>query len=257
MPQISIIIATYNSGRTIRVALDSVYNQQFQDWECIIVDGASKDDTLQIVEEFEKMDFRFRHISEPDNGIYDAFNKGWKMASGKWIYYLGSDDTLVNDGLSQLALELDDKYAVVTGDVFLHRIDGSVRKHISKGFFGCHQGVFMQRNTLKEMGGFDEQYKIIADYDLMVRTYKAGYAAKNIRTFVANFFVGGASQKLKSQWGVMKELYLIDKRNKMRPFPLLNAIRSFLLTILIQLCWNMIAFLRRYNMKSITCYFVK
>ena len=77
---VSIIVATYNSDKTLRQALDSVLNQSYQDWECIVVDGASKDSTIDIVKEYVSKDSRFRYISEPDNGIYDAFNKGWKMA---------------------------------------------------------------------------------------------------------------------------------------------------------------------------------
>ncbi len=69
-------------------ALDSVLNQSYQDWECIVVDGASKDNTIGIVKEYVSKDARFRYISEPDHGIYDAFNKGWKMAKGQWVMYL-------------------------------------------------------------------------------------------------------------------------------------------------------------------------
>ena len=99
---VSIIIATYNSGKTLRRALDSVLNQSYQDWECIVVDGASKDNTIAIVKEYVKKDSRFRYISEPDHGIYDAFNKGWKMAKGEWVMYLGSDDEYTKDGIKAL-----------------------------------------------------------------------------------------------------------------------------------------------------------
>lgn len=75
---VSIVIATYNSKKTLRRALDSVKNQSYQDWECVIVDGASKDGTVEIIKEYKNKDFRFRYISEPDNGIYDAFNKDGK-----------------------------------------------------------------------------------------------------------------------------------------------------------------------------------
>ena len=98
-PLISIIIATYNAEETLHDALESVLNQSFQDWECLVVDGASKDNTVKIIEEFCKHDKRFRFISEPDKGIYDAFNKGWRMAKGEWIYYLGADDLLLKDAL--------------------------------------------------------------------------------------------------------------------------------------------------------------
>lgn len=99
---VSIIIATYNSEKTLRRALDSVLNQSYQDWECIVVDGASKDNTIGIVKEYVKKDSRFRYISEPDHGIYDAFNKGWKMAKGEWVMYLGSDDRLTTNGFSEV-----------------------------------------------------------------------------------------------------------------------------------------------------------
>lgn len=77
--KITIVIATYNAENYIEKALNSVLAQKYLNWECLIIDGASKDKTLSIIEEFEKKDSRIRHISEKDNGIYDAFNKGWKM----------------------------------------------------------------------------------------------------------------------------------------------------------------------------------
>ena len=82
LPKITIVIATYNSEKTLAVAMESVLNQTFQDWECLVVDGASTDSTVSIVEEFIRVDKRFRLISEPDKGIYDAFNKGWRNAMG-------------------------------------------------------------------------------------------------------------------------------------------------------------------------------
>ena len=229
MPKVSIIIATYNSGRTVRAALESVYSQTFQDWECIVVDGASKDDTLGIVKEYCNKDNRFRYISEKDHGIYDAFNKGWKMAKGEWIHYLGSDDTLTFDGMSKVVAELDDTYTIVTGDVYIHRVDGTIREQQYNGYFGCHQGVLMQRKTIAALGGFDECYHIMADYDLMVRNFRAGNKVKNVRSVVANFTVGGESQKISSQWKKMKERYEINKRSGVKKFPLLHSFYVFCL----------------------------
>ena len=157
MPKISIIIATYNSGRTLRAALESVHGQTFQNWECIIVDGASKDDTIDIVKEYCAKDSRFRYISEPDHGIYDAFNKGWRMAKGEWVHYLGSDDTLTPNGMSVVAAELDDTYAIVTGNVYLHRVDGTVK---------------------------EQQYKIIQNTNAMSDDYHVGIRdVRDIKTF--------------------------------------------------------------------------
>lgn len=224
---ISIIIPTYNSGASINAALQSVKQQLFQDWECIVVDGASKDNTLDIVKSYCEDDTRFRYISEKDNGIYDAFNKGWKLAKGEWVYYLGSDDTLTEDGMAVVAKELDNDFAVVTGDVNIIRGDGSVRPFISKGYLCCHQGVVMQRKVLEEANGFDEQYRIIADHDLLAKVEKAGKSIKNVHVFLANFSTAGASSKLSYQFKVMKETYRIDKKYGLIKYPFLNALYIF------------------------------
>src|ERR1700722_16529958 len=92
---LSIIIPTYNSQNTILTALQSIVKQSFDDFEIIIVDGLSNDDTVTIVKNFQ--DDRIKIISELDNGIYDAMNKGIDRAKGDWLYFLGSDDRLYND----------------------------------------------------------------------------------------------------------------------------------------------------------------
>lgn len=211
--KVSIIIATYNSGKTLRIALDSVLNQKFQDWECIVVDGASKDDTVKIVEEYEQKDARFRHISEPDHGIYDAFNKGWRMAKGEWIHYLGSDDRLTEVGFAELMEETHDDVDVVTGDVWIEKVDGTIKANLSEGFYGCHQGKLVIRSVMERMNGFDEQYRILADKDLMVRMEKAGIRVKNIRSMVSYFAMDGASQSIKGEWKRYKERVRIHKSN--------------------------------------------
>lgn len=226
-PRLSIIIATYNSGKTINTALRSVMEQDYQDWECIIVDGASKDDTIEIVKEYETKDSRFRHISEPDRGIYDAFNKGWRLARGEWIHYLGSDDSLTKEGMAQVAKELDENYAVVTGDVYIHKIDNTIKPQLCEGFRGCHQGVLMQRKVFDIVGGFDEKYKIMADYELLLRVANSGFSVKNVRSFLAFFTMGGESQRIKTQWQKMWERYHINKKYHTVSFPLYNSLYVF------------------------------
>ena len=216
---VSIIIATYNSGRTLRTALQSVLSQTFQDWECIIVDGASTDETISIVKEFEAKDSRFRHISEPDNGIYDAFNKGWEMAKGEWIHYLGDDDRLTKDGIEVLMKQNINDVEVVTGHCYIEKIDGTIKPNYSVGFGGCHQGKLTRRSVLKKYAGFDIHYHVLADKDLMLRMEKGGVNVLNVDTFVAYFSMTGMSQKLKGLYSRSNEYYLICKNNKMsRPF---------------------------------------
>ena len=224
-PKVTIVIASYNSGKTIGKALQSVKNQSFQDWECLVVDGASKDETVGIVEEFAKKDNRFRCVSESDRGIYDAFNKGWRNANGKWIYYLGSDDLIEREGLQLLMKEEDDSYAILSGYTRLVRLDGTERI-VKPGLpkFGIHQGMVMRRDVMEQLGGFDEKYRIQADYDLMVRIINAGHDMKIVEGIVGNFVIGGTSQSINSQWKYFLERYEIDKKYRLLDHPFIEAL---------------------------------
>lgn len=210
---VSIIIATYNSGKTLNAALDSVLKQKYQDWECIVVDGASKDNTMDLVKMYAEEDCRFRYISEPDKGIYDAFNKGWKMARGEWIHYLGSDDRLTHDGIADLMAEPTEGADLISGNCYIEKIDGTIKCSISKGFQGCHQGKLIRKVTLERFNGFDVRYPIFADSDLHIRMEKANVKYKNIDTYVAYFAMSGISQDLDKLIKRTKERYEIYKKN--------------------------------------------
>lgn len=221
---VSIIIATYNSGKTLNAALDSVLKQKYQDWECIVVDGASKDNTMDIVKMYAATDCRFRYISEPDKGIYDAFNKGWKMAQGEWIHYLGSDDRLTPNGIADLMAVPTDGIELISGHCYIEKIDGTVKCSISKGFQGCHQGKLVRRDTLERFAGFDIRYPIFADSDLHIRMEKACVKYKNVDTYVAYFAMSGMSQDLDKLIKRTKERYEIYKRNGI-PKPLYLSVK--------------------------------
>lgn len=232
MPKVSIIIATYNSGRTVRAALESVHSQTFQNWECIVVDGASKDDTIEIVREYCNRDNRFRYISEKDHGIYDAFNKGWKMAKGDWVHYLGSDDRLTTDGMEKL-VEYCEGGDLVVGNTFLVKSWGEITPQIAHGRRGCHQSMITRRSIVEALGGFDERYKIVADADLNVRLEKAGYKIKNADCYVSFFSVDGLSQSMKGSWRKTRELYHIYKRNKSEKHPFLLCFKIFIGNVIV------------------------
>ena len=201
-PKLSIIIATFNAAKTLSVAMDSVMNQTFQDWECIIVDGASIDCTIDIIKSYVEQDSRFRYISEPDKGIYDAFNKGWKMAKGEWIIYLGSDDELSTNGLMLLSVEFMNT-DIVYGDVKLRYRNGKMKLQKAKDASildkstispCCHQSLAMKKELFSILGGFDLSYKIMADKDLLIKAYKKGYVFKRIAGIISYFSLGGISQ---------------------------------------------------------------
>ena len=180
---VSIVVATFNAEKTIRNCLNSILCQKLVDWECILVDGKSLDKTVSIFEEFEKKDKRFKHISEPDSGIYDAMNKGWRIAKGEWIYYLGADDELLPNGLNDL-IEQGKRIGnpdVVYGNVLYRKENGDtqLQRHKSHtllpwSFFACHQAIIAKRNLIERLGGFDENLKMIADKEFFIRSYFLG-----------------------------------------------------------------------------------
>lgn len=219
IPLITIIIATFNAEKTLRGALDSVINQSFGDWECMIVDGASKDGTLDIIKEYADKDARIRWKSEPDTGIYNAMNKGWKMAKGTWIHYLGADDELLKDGIAMLlAADKDNCADVIYGNVMYRKANGEIvihphhsHKQLPWKTFACHQGLIMRKSVIQRLGGFDESLKIISDKDLVIRSYflkpKCTYLPTDVN--VAIFAEGGASSNLYKNY--KESLYIYKK----------------------------------------------
>ena len=168
--KISIITATFNSGDTLRDTIWSVLSQDFSDWEHIIVDGKSKDDTIAIIKELEPhYGGRLRWISEPDNGIYDAMNKGLRMASGDVVGILNSDDFFSDRMvLSRIVNEFRNyKIDAVYGDIHFvnsHDLTHCVRYYSSRFFqswmmvFGyqpAHPSFYCRKSCYDRFGGFD------------------------------------------------------------------------------------------------------
>ena len=211
--EVTVIIAAYNAEATIERALKSVKSQNFENWECLIIDGASKDKTIEIVQKNIKSDSRFQLFSEPDKGVYDAFNKGWRLAHGEWIYYLGCDDELLPNGLSALIAQSEGVDFVYGGIVRRYR-NGSTKSSQAGIFDKCmpfslgasHQAMIMKRSLIEKLGGFKLKYKILADYDLVNNAYYVGMKTRRCNECVAIFQVGGLSTDNLSS---LKERYKI------------------------------------------------
>ena len=181
---ITIITATYNSGKTLRDTLESVLRQGYQDYEYLIIDGASKDDTVLIIKEYEpKFEGRLRYISEPDNGLYDAMNKGIKMATGDVIGILNSDDFYTSDDALQTiadafkANDIDATY----GDIHFVN-DGDLTKCVRYyssavfrrplmrfGLMPAHPSFYCKRDIYLKYGSFDTSYRVAADFENLLR----------------------------------------------------------------------------------------
>lgn len=179
--KISVITATYNCVNTIDDCLASVQGQSHPDVEHIVVDGASTDGTIAVVE--SRHDCRGSLVSEPDNGIYDALNKGIARARGDVVGFLHADDLYADTGvLARIAAAFaDPAVEAVYGDlVYVRKEDtGKVvrywrsrpffRRQLAWGWMPPHPTFYVRRELYQRFGAFDTTYRIAADYDCMLR----------------------------------------------------------------------------------------
>lgn len=207
--KISIVTAAYNSGRTLRDTMESVLSQSYPDWEHVIVDGASKDDTVELIREMEpRYKGRLKWISEPDRGIYDAMNKGVAMSTGDVVGILNSDDFFTSPGvLSKIAIAMmDDGVDAVFGDIhFVNDEDLTtcVRYYSSRFFYRwmmpmgyqpAHPSFYCRKKIYDKWGAFDTNFKIAADFEHMLRLiYVNNIDIRYLPTDFVTMRTGGAS----------------------------------------------------------------
>ena len=208
---ISIITATYNSGATVADTIESVLRQTYKDIDYWIIDGCSKDGTLDILKHYEPMfGGRMHIISEPDKGIYDAMNKGIGMVTGDVVGILNSDDYYTSDDALATIAEFfsrDDADAVY-GDIHFvsySNPDKCVRYYSSAlfrpwllrfGFMPAHPSFYVRRDVYSKYGVFSLDYKIASDYELMVRLlYRHRIKARYIKKDFVTMRTGGISTR--------------------------------------------------------------
>lgn len=228
--KITVITATYNSGGTLRDTIRSVLSQSFVDWEHIIVDGKSRDNTLDIIKEMEpEYKGRLKWVSEPDKGIYDAMNKGLRMATGDVVGILNSDDFFSDSMvLSRINNEFrNNPIDAVYGDIHFvvpDELTKCVRYYSSRFFqswmmvFGyqpAHPSFYCRRECYEKYGPFDISFKIAADFENMLRLIYLN----NIRTsYIPMDFVtmrqGGASTNgISSHINIIMDHYRAYRKN--------------------------------------------
>ena len=176
-PLISIITASYNSEATIKDTIESVLNQTYKNFEYIIIDGASSDDTVRIIKSYKKKfqntGISFTFISEPDKGIYNAFNKGMNLAKGSWVCFIGSDDMFTINAIETYSENLIENLDLVYSNVEI------LGQRVMDGFWKWskfrrkmtipHVGAMHNKEFFKKYGLFNTSYKIAADYELLLR----------------------------------------------------------------------------------------
>ncbi len=180
--KITIITVCYNSAATLEKSILSVAGQTYKNIEYIIVDGNSKDETIAIIKKYE--DKITKWISEPDQGLYDAMNKGIAMATGDLIGILNSDDTFYsNTVLSAIAaFHTQNSIDASVGNIVQHKEDGKVVRvysakywkpeKLKMGFMPPHPSIFFKRELFDTLGNYELGYTIGADYELICQERK-------------------------------------------------------------------------------------
>ena len=228
---ITIVTATYNSAKTIRDTFKSVLLQNYTNYEYIIIDGGSEDGTIDLIREYEPMfGGKMRWISEPDRGIYDAMNKGIRMATGDVVGLLNSDDFFTsNHILRAVAKAFDDDGSLdaVYGDVHLVH-DGNlkrcVRYYSSRlfrrgwmrfGFMPAHPSFYCRRSVYERYGTFDLTYKVAADFECLLRLiFIHGIKTRYLPMDFVTMRTGGASTSgMASHKRIMHDHQLAFKKN--------------------------------------------
>ena len=171
-PLVSIVTVVRNGEKYLEQTIESILNQTYENIEYIIIDGASTDGTLNIIRKYD--DHIAYWISEPDGGIYYAMNKGVGIATGEWIYFLGSDDVILNV-LHEITVNFIDEKTTYYGDVYMpkrHKLyDGEFTSYKLMLRNICHQAIFYPKKVFKKYL-FQTKYKIYADYYLNVLCFR-------------------------------------------------------------------------------------
>lgn len=200
-PKISIITVSFNSEKTIEETILSVINQKYTNFEYIIIDGGSTDCTLDIVDKYR--DRISVIISEKDNGISDAFNKGIKLSTGDLIGLINSDDLLTDDALVILASNYDRDVDVYRGNTIMwNDKTGYKCIDIPTMYFPivpiklhvCHQSTFICKKSYERFGMYKVDFKYMMDLDLLIRYCKFNARFMYINHELAIFRLGGVSQ---------------------------------------------------------------
>lgn len=219
--KITVVTVCYNAGRLIERTLRSVACQDYSDFEYLIIDGKSTDDTLQVARKyspfFGKRGINFRIISEPDDGIYDAMNKAAQKALGEWVIYLNAGDTFYRKNVLKTAgLMLNDDIDVLHGDVLIY--DNNLYKLVREKDEAemlnntpiNHQSTFARTELVRKYR-FNTRYKCGADYDLFLRMYLDNVQFKREEFVVSIFLLGGFSYQNSNQY--QRDMYCSRKMN--------------------------------------------
>lgn len=246
--KISIITVCFNSAATIRDTIESVLAQDYADIEYIIVDGASRDNTLDIVNEYHGRIAQV--VSEPDKGIYDAMNKGIQLATGDVVGILNSDDFFTSSqSVSKLAAGfVNDVDAVYADLIYVKQHDkakfsrlyssaGFARWKIRFGFMIPHPTFYVRKALFERLGYYKLDYRVAADFELMARFFKANIKTRRVDTVVVSMREGGISSA-GIKWRIHQNMEISRACNE-------NGIFTVLPLLVIKLPFKLLSFFKK------------
>lgn len=215
--KITVVTVTYNCEKEVEKTIQSVLSQTYPDIEYIIVDGASKDGTLNVVNKYKGQISKI--VSEPDKGVYDAMNKGAILATGEWVNFMNAGDTFVDSDTVRKLFDINIQDAgVLFGDTLSVGTDRTIELCYQPNWWkhkimpSCHQSIFVRRDILVSTP-FNLNFKICADCDSFVRIRKAGYIFKYNPIFVARYDAVGEGISRNTGDRYMKEILTLRYSN--------------------------------------------
>lgn len=219
-PKVSIITITYNSEKTLERTIRSIISQDYSQLEYIVVDGGSSDRTIEIIRKYENKITKW--ISEPDNGISDAFNKGIKMASGEIIGLINSDDGLLPNAITKLVEYYDPKVEVYRGKIKLIKEDTgteaieipSMKFRIIKPYHVNHQGTFITKSAYNKYGMYDVRCRNAMDFDILLRMERQGAVFCFVDEILAFYTLGGITFDKYTRKRFKETMYILKKNDE-------------------------------------------
>lgn len=219
--KVSIITVVYNGVGVLEKTIRSVASQDYPEKEYIVIDGASKDGTVELLK--AHADVIQQWISEPDKGLYDAMNKGLKLASGDFVIFLNAGDCFYNDKiLSEVFTGYDGNSDILYGETLIvspegaeigmRRLKAPERlewKSMINGMVVCHQSVFVRRTLAPQ---YNLNYRVAADYDWIVSALRTARSVQNSGLIISRFLDGGINKKniiraLRERFSIMRKNY--------------------------------------------------
>jgi len=246
--RISVVTVAFNSSDFLEQTIQSVLNQTYNNIEYIIIDGASTDGSVEIINRYDDaIDY---WVSESDKGIAHAMNKGIKASSGDYILFLHADDYFLNEQVVQTAVSyMNSKPDIAAFNIVFQKQDIEFECK-SRGFnywlnfkTGLyHQGVFCSRAVFKKLGGFDESYKIAMDYEFWLRAYRQGITPKILNYSITYMRDTGISSK--SDWPTMKKRFLEEQRAHYQHAP------NYIMRLIYKIYWTLYIPYRYFTQKT-------